>query len=32
MDKYYNDIIISYLNETDETERPDPPEMIEVMH
>ena len=27
MDKYYNDLIMSYLNETDETERPDPPEM-----
>ena len=27
MDKYYNDLINSYLNETDESERPDPPEM-----
>lgn len=27
MDKYYNDLIMSYLNESDETDRPDPPEM-----
>jgi hypothetical protein len=27
MDKYYNDLIMSYLNETKDTERPDLPEM-----